>query len=130
MDEALHLRILHRLQRGRRQAHRLLAQQGRVAGASNHCERRSAGSCLRISATSEGTSRNLSRTKVPRLRPMRSWLRAITAVCGMGSPSGPAKQGHHGKPVGQGPTMAASAMALMQLSSRPRSTRLVATKRP
>ena len=97
-----------------------------LPGAVSHCASRSAGSCLRISDTSEGTSRNLSRTKVARLRPMRAWLRAMTAVCGMGRPSGRRNSATTANQSASAPTMAASAMAFTALSHRPRSATLVA----
>ena len=57
---------------------------------------------------------------------MRAWLRAMTAVCGIGRPSGRRNSATTANQSASAPTMAASAMAFTQLSSRPRSTTLVA----
>ena len=126
LDEALHLRILHRLQRSRRQPHRLRAPAAlALPGAVSHCE-----PLGRVVPADQRHERRhvqkLVAHKGARLRPMRAWLRAMTAVCGMGRPSGLRNNATTANQSASAPTMAASAMAFTALSHRPRSTTLVA----
>jgi hypothetical protein len=124
-DEPLHLRILHGIQGGTEQPRRLLAQQTSVACIAQPLGQPQGRVVTRSSATSDGGSRNRSRTKAARFTPMRSLLRGMTAVCGMGSPSGRRNSATTANQSARAPTMAASAMAFTQSSSKPRSTRLV-----